>query len=850
MYMKFLRLVSSLCSKYKLNVEFNYLDSDLSQQPTPKENVASKHPKQETMINPKLSSYRDFLRSCYEVQVSSSSTQWPPVPTTKVIKLAMIKKEKIQRGRIDDEFVRMSITGKVDDILHSKTPVDLENIFSDSEDGRKVILIEGAPGSGKSTLSLHICQEWGKGQLFQEYDVVILVNLRDPIVQTAKCLADLLPCVDNAITDQAEKEIKSNYGKGMLWVLDGWDELPPDLPQDSIILKLIQPGMSWKSPLHRCDDIVTSRPVSSAKLHPLVSTRVEVLGFTPDELKQYFTECLNGDSKAVQSLLDRIRENPVVEGSCYLPLNTAIVAHTYLAGDHTLPTTVHGSFSSVVQCSLQRYLQDRLVKTAVIESITSLEGLPLELHTQITHLCKLAFYGIKSNKVTFTARDLVSLGIPPDICEVGLLQAVPSVLSVVREVYYCFLHLSIQELLSAVHISHMSSSEQISEFQKLFGQPRFSAVFQFYAGITKLRTKRRFLSKLPRFLCPVQASVYDLVRKIIQKENHILLVSLLHCLYEAEDPTLCQFVAKQLNGILDLYGATLNPLDCLSIGYFTYAATSGTFEVDLAYCSISDQGAKFLSLGVCKYLNTHSTVTAQLDMDLRGNDIHEEGVHHIADLLTNTNVVHKLDLSGNRVGTEGLKSLCGALATNTSLTELVLSYFSIVVSEDNGPVLTEMLRRNNTLKVLNLSGNILTESACHYIATGLKDNTSLRELNLFNCGVTDQGLEILSTGLNDYIEVLHLDGNTGITISWLKTLARHLITPARLRWLRIPCHLKSSITSVFGPVNEVRMRNGLPKIDVRGELLLYVFVCTLYTDDHFTLYHSTIVVVQQCTFIV
>ena len=827
-----------------MNVEF-YPGSDRSQQP--QENVLFEP---DAIVNPRLSSYRNYLRSRCKHLVRASSTQWPPVPTSKVIKLAMIKKEKIQRGRIDDEFVRMSITGKVDDILHSKTPVDLDNIFSDSEDGRKVILIEGAPGSGKSTLSLHICQEWGKGQLFQQYDVVILVKLRDPLVQKAKTISDLLPCANKEMADQSEADMMYNHGKGILWVLDGWDELPPALPQNSIIHKLIQPGMSLQSPLHESDVIVTSRPVSSAKLHPLVSARVEVLGFTPDELKQYFTECLKGDSKAVQSLLDRIRENPVVEGSCYLPLNAAIVAHTYLTGDHTLPTTVHGIFSSVIQCSLQRYLQDRLGKTAVIESITSLEGLPSELHTQFTHLCKLAFYGIKTNKVTFTARDLVSLGIPPDICEVGLLQAVPSVLSVVREVYYCFLHLSIQELLAAVHISHMTSSEQISEFQKLFGQPRFSAVFQFYAGITKLRTKRRFLSMLPRFLCPVPASVYDLVRKIIQKKNGVLLVSLLHCLYEAEDPSLCQFVAEQLNGLLDLTGTTLSPLECLSIGYFINTTTSGTFRVCLRSCSIGDQGAKFLSLGVCKYLNTPITVTTQLDIDLTNNDIHEEGAHHIAELLTKTNVVYKLNLSGNRVGAEGLKSLCGALVTNTSLTELDLSYCSIVVSEDNGPVLTEMLRRNNTLKVLHLGVSSVTESACHYIATGLKDSTSLRELNLANCGITDRGVESLSTGLNDYIEELYLYGNEGITISGLKTLASHLITPARLRRLLIPHHLESSINSVFGPVNEVRMRNGLPKIDVQGEWLLYVFVCTLYTDDHFTLCHSTIVVVQQCTFIV
>ena len=145
-------------------------------------------------------------------------------------------------------------------------------------------------------------------------------------------------------------------------MLDGWDELPPDLPSDSIINKLIKPNRFRESPLLKSSVIVTSRPSSSAELHPLVSSRVEVLGFTPHKLEQYFRECLKGDSGAVQTLLERIRENPVVEGSCYLPLNAAIVAHVFLSGDHSLPTTNHGIFTAVVQSSLKRYLQDKLEK--------------------------------------------------------------------------------------------------------------------------------------------------------------------------------------------------------------------------------------------------------------------------------------------------------------------------------------------------------------------------------------------------------------------------------------------------------------------------------------------------------
>ena len=117
-----------------------------------------------------------------------SSTQWPPLPLTKVFKLVMIQKEEIQRGRIDGDYIRLSITGKVDDILLRKTPVDIENIFTNCGDKRRFVLIEGAPGSGKSTLALHICQEWAEGKLFQEYDVVILVRLRDPHIREAKTI--------------------------------------------------------------------------------------------------------------------------------------------------------------------------------------------------------------------------------------------------------------------------------------------------------------------------------------------------------------------------------------------------------------------------------------------------------------------------------------------------------------------------------------------------------------------------------------------------------------------------------------------------------------------------------------
>ena len=484
-----------------------------------------------------------------------------------------------------------------------------------------------------------------------------------------------------------------------------------------------------------------------------------------------------------------------------------------------LPTSNHGIFTAVVQNILTRYLQDRLGKATPVGDITSLDTLPPEVQASFKNLCELAFYGVSNNKLTFSSSDLTALSISKEVSEIGLLQSVPSIISGCLLSYFCFLHLSIQELLAAVHISHMSPKQQISVFQELFGTQRFSAVFQFYAGITKLRTSRPWLSLLPRFLCPVPASVYDLVRKLVKQElsnynSRTLLVSLLHCLYEAEDPSLCKFVADLLGHSLDLTNTTLTPLDCLAVGYFlsvvTTTCTVRRCTVYLGRCFICDQGYEFLIRGLCKCVNAQSKITSQLDLYLSLNDIHEEEIYNIAQLLRNTSVVRELVLAGNPIGDGGLKGLYEALSTNTTLEELDLAYCSI----NSGPLLGQLLSENTSLHHLDLQGNKITNYRS--IAAGLSKNSTLRELLLCCCGLTDKCVRDLSTGLNNYIQVLNIAYNDSITENGLNILVRRLTTLSGMRQLTISSHLVSSITPVLNEINEERRRNGLPEIMLEG----------------------------------
>ena len=88
--------------------------------------------------------YKQYLKFLYASldKKQTSSNQWPPSATKKYFRFSMTKSTEIHRGYIDDFFVRMTITGKVD--KNEKYPIQLEDLFKKTKGKRKVILFEGA----------------------------------------------------------------------------------------------------------------------------------------------------------------------------------------------------------------------------------------------------------------------------------------------------------------------------------------------------------------------------------------------------------------------------------------------------------------------------------------------------------------------------------------------------------------------------------------------------------------------------------------------------------------------------------------------------------------------------------
>ena len=123
--------------------------------------------------------------------------------------------------------------------------------------------------------------------------------------------------------------------------------------------------------------------------------------------------------------------------------------------------------------------------------------------------------------------------------------------------------------------------------------------------------------------------ICQVIAKVVEAKSDTLLVSLLCCLYEVQDISLCLYVAEQLNFELDLEDTYLSPLDCLSIGFFLSTINGKEISVDLDECYIDDLGAKCLA----KPLGSSVNCVGKATIDLYCNDIHDKGASHIAGML-------------------------------------------------------------------------------------------------------------------------------------------------------------------------------------------------------------------------
>ena len=740
-----------------------------------------------------------------------------PSPTRTVFNLALIQKERLEFGP-NEELVRLLQRGQVKEAAESHTEIELSNLMRADDEERKIILIEGAPGSGKSTLAWHICQQWEKGELFTEYEVVVFVQLRDPKVQSAKAVTDILPVpshnMDTAVASLLTGD--NRWGKGVLLVLDGWDELQPDCPAYSLLMQLVQ--IPDYLNMVGSSLIITSRPVSSLKLQCYASSRVEVLGFKPEEVQQYFKACFGRNHELFTSFVGQLKERPVIEASCFLPINAVIVFITFNANNCSLPHTLHKVFEKLVLSYIVCHVTDREEFKSRF-SASCLGDLPSDIEVPLLALSSLAFHCVWVNKAVFSEKDLKVFNLPIDLNSTfSLVQVVESFGVCGHSKSYNFFHLQIQELLAAYHISKLEEDEQVRIFKDLFGQPRFAAVFQFYAAFTKLQAKG------------IREVLVDMLK---DRKYH---TTTLHCVYEAQDLSLCQFVGhtlrittKPVAPYFHLWSQS-SPLYIIALGYFLcYYCYYCSEELSVSVSNVVN-----MKLLVKEFLKHQSHITAdnpqcqalgslafeltlsddcywesfiqdtseplsslnpfitRLVFIMWGNTNLQKLLTHLSTPVERYSSLQHLDVCGQnktvsviepdlfryvhfnhgheqlhtfqcyavtfKISDSAIETVCQAMAINSAIKYLLLHdcQFDTPISLFNA------IEISNHLKVIDLTGTTLGECVCPLLM-GLATNTSVVELILEGCKVdlTGENGQALSNMLstNTTLRALNLRGS-------------------------------------------------------------------------------------------
>ena len=317
----------------------------------------------------------------------------------------------------------------------------------------RFVLVEGAPGIGKTFFCSELYRKWATLQSLQEYKIALHLKLRQELVQTAKSLSDILQFfhVNREFCARVEKEILRSDGKDVLFILDGFDEMPSSVMQvkNCFIMKVIrgQCGIS------KATRVVTSRPSAlhdKDRYFPRKRTHLEILGFTKERILQYAKSALESDPafEHFKQFLNSSSRNAIYS-LMHSPVVCAIVLSIYRSG--FVKKLMSKTMTQLYQTLLQVLIRRDMIKRGEWNEDTpvpSFESLPSEV-PDLKKVCKLAFDGLFSEKVqiefTVLDADFQSFGLLTGIRERDMYRGLKTI--------YSFLHLSIQEFLAALYVS-------------------------------------------------------------------------------------------------------------------------------------------------------------------------------------------------------------------------------------------------------------------------------------------------------------------------------------------------------------------------------------------------------------
>ncbi|KAM4731079.1 protein NLRC3-like isoform 3-T3 [Anableps anableps] len=621
----------------------------------------------------------------------------------------------------------------------------------------RTVMTKGVAGIGKTVLTQKFTLDWAEDKAHQNIQFIFPFTFRELNVLKEKKFS-LVELVHHFFTET--KEICSFEHFQVLFIFDGLDEsrLPLDFHNQEILTdvtestsvdvlltnlirgKLLPSALLW----------ITTRPAAANQIPPeCVGMVTEVRGFTDPQKEQYFKKRFRDEEQASR-IISHMKTSRSLHIMCHIPVFCWITAtvledvlETREGGE--LPSTLTEMYIHflVVQTKVKKVKYDGGAETDQLWSPESKK--------MIESLGKLAFDQLQKGNLIFYESDLTECGI--DIRAASLYSGVfTQIFKEERGMYqdkvFCFVHLSVQEFLAAlhVHLTFINSKVNLLEDQPniflwlfFYYKQNLTSLHQravdqalqspnghldlflcFLLGLS-LQTNQRLLQGLLTQTGSSSQTNQETVQYIKEKINENVSaeksINLFHCLNELNDRSLVEEIQQSLSSGR-LSTDELSPAQWSALVFILLSSGEDLDVFDLKKYSASEEAL----------LRLLPVVKASNKVLLNDCNLSERSWEVLASVLSSqSNNLRELDLSNNNLQDSGLELLSSGLKSQHSKLE-TLRLNDCNLSERSWEVLASVLSsQSNNLRELDLSNNNLQDSGLELLSSGLKSQHSKLE---------------------------------------------------------------------------------------------------------------------------
>ncbi len=379
------------------------------------------------------------------------------------VNLAIIKEEKEEDIRDKSKLLdRDKIINSYEEIYKPKESIAIEELIEKSSKYNSAkALIYGKAGIGKTTFCKYISYRWAKGELYNEFDNIVYIALREWEE------GGLESIIKKIYFQEKYKDyvIEINQSK-TLFLFDGYDELV----DTSILHNAIKT-------YNLQNYIITSRPYGYRKSDFDVNEVFEIIGFTDENVTAYIDKFFEEQSHKT-NLQNFLQQNINIEHIAYMPLMLEMICSLWREKAKSnqsflSPMTMTELYGEVIEYIFFEYSETN--NTAYIQ----------DREDEIfDYLGKIAFEGLKRQVIVLDKSIIKEKKkfFVDYVLKTGFLKSDRKHRNPLMNSYE-FPHLTFQEYFSALYVSKLPK-EEISEVVRDYKfYPHMQVFFIFLSGL-------------------------------------------------------------------------------------------------------------------------------------------------------------------------------------------------------------------------------------------------------------------------------------------------------------------------------------------------------------------------------